>query len=135
MPPCRAIVAGITPPINVNGFNDVSFITTSTGYLADVTPPSGQTAQGMVDALSPPGLAATGQTLATTISGLRSDLTVQSINICVAPHVEAGCGPYPPPSPPSTPTESSGAAAAGGAGAAALAMATACAVVMLRGAF
>ena len=128
----------MSPPIGINGFNDVALTTTSTGYLAEVTPPSGQTAQGMADALSPPGLEATAQALVTTVTGLRSDLNVQSINICVAA-AGAGCGPYPPPSPPSSPiqseTESSGAAAAGGAGAAALAMATACAVVVLRGAW
>ena len=122
----------MSPPIGINGFNDVALTTTSTGYLAEVTPPSGQTAQGMADALSPPGLEATAQALVTTLTGLRSDLNVQSINVCVAA-AGAGCGPYPPPSPPSSPT--SGAAAAGGAGAAALAMASACAVVVLRGAW
>ena len=122
----------MSPPIGINGFNDVALTTTSTGYLAEVTPPSGQTAQGMADALSPPGLEATAQALVTTLTGLRSDLNVQSINVCVAA-AGAGCGPYPPPSSPTSPT--SGAAAAGGAGAAALAMASACAVVVLRGAW
>ena len=125
----------MSPPIGINGFNDVALTTTSTGYLAEVTPPSGQTAQGMADALSPPGLEATAQALVTTLTGLRSDLNVQSINVCVAAAGAPGCGPYPPPSPPSSPIQSSGAAAAGGAGAAALAMASACAVVVLRGAW
>ena len=63
-------------------------------------PPSGKTAQEMVDAL--PGTETSANVLKTTLNSLVSDLNVQSITICVAAS-GAGCG-----------SSSSGSGASGG---------------------
>ena len=71
---------GVVPPIIVWS-GDVAVTETDSGYLAEVTPPSGETAQGMADAL--PGLSSTADVLKTTLNSLVSDLNVESITICV----------------------------------------------------
>merc|ERR1712196_54406 len=78
---------GISPPIMLMP-SDVSIAETTNGYLAEVTPPSGETAQGMVDKL--PGTDATATVVKSTLNSLVSDLNVQSITICVAA-TGAGC--------------------------------------------
>ena len=78
---------GVSPPVILSP-GAVSTTETTTGYLAEVTAPSGETAQSMVDKL--PGLTATANVVKLTLNSLVSDLNVQTITICVAVS-GAGC--------------------------------------------
>merc|ERR1719240_1870236 len=74
-----AIWAGTNPPIL--GIPMSTVTDTSTGYRAEVEPPTGKTAKELVDAL-PNGA---GDVVKTTLNNAYADLKVTAVAICVAP--------------------------------------------------
>merc|ERR1719240_184641 len=80
-----AIWAGTNPPIT--GIPMPTVTDTSTGYKAEVEPPTGKTAKEMVDAL-PKGA---GDAIKTTLNNANADLKVTAVAICVEPSDGSSC--------------------------------------------
>jgi len=80
-----AIWAGTNPPIT--GIPMPTVTDTSTGYKAEVEPPTGKTAKEMVDAL-PKGA---GDVVKTTLNNAYADLKVTAVAICVEPSDGSSC--------------------------------------------
>ena len=88
----RVAGAGVYPPIIVNPSNVAVTGYLGSGYLAEVTPPTGKTAKELIDALSngaalPNGA---GNVLEITLNSAAADLKITSVTICVAAP-GAGC--------------------------------------------